>query len=152
MGLQAKIIGADGEVVAVNRSKLLEQSDRVPTTERTGQVYGDTREEATKALVARLQKSASMLGSNSSVVRLSVSQNVDALQQAVEALENTDEYTAKWANDQNDLVTETADSTTVVDVVVGSAYLATEAATQAAAGTSGAGADDVTSSDDTGHM
>jgi len=147
MGLQAKIIGADGEVVAVHRSRLLNQSDQVPTPARTGQVYGDTSEEATKALVERLQKSASMLGMHSNVVRVSVKQNVDALQHAVEALENTDEYTAKWANDQNELVNETAESTTVLDQIMGTAYLATETAVEAAASDT-----EVTSTDDTGHM
>lgn len=153
MGVTARIIGADGEVVAVHRSKILSQNDQVPTSESAREVFGDTSEEATKSLFARLQSSASMIGIHTNIVRVRVKQNVDALQQAVEAMENNDEHTTAWAQDQTSLVTQTAETTTDGDVLAGAAALAVESGVNAARG-AGAGAvnDDGPVADDTGNM
>ncbi|MEQ6897840.1 hypothetical protein [Microbacterium sp. KR10-403] len=126
MAILPGMISIDGDLLLNINSVLKDTHDGLPTREDASNVVGTTEEHATAAFMSRVTKIADQLGDHTNVVRVTVKDHVEIMQQAATSMQDNDEHNADWVKTQDTMFDETATSTTAADVTAAQETLESE--------------------------
>lgn len=123
--MSSKIVRLDGEVGKNNASNLHQINGELPSTYVITQVDGNRTDDASDSFTARLEARSERIAQRVEAIRAFVTDNADALGNAVNALRETDQLSAS----------EAAQTTALIDdVSAGKSLGAAAGATAGAAG------------------